>query len=183
MTLCPVSGCTATFESDADLESHIAANLHDVQENKRRTANDIARLHLTELIRATSIDTREHTKFIINTQNTTHVDLAKSEHYEKFSSPGWALRTRKHTNPMSDKVKNFLEKVWLDSQESRSKLNIQQVLQQIRTKRDMNGEKLFQPHEYPTVNQIKYRTRKISKKHGVTAQQELMAEIIELNTE
>jgi hypothetical protein len=32
----------ATFESDANLEVHIAANLHDVQENKRRTENDIA---------------------------------------------------------------------------------------------------------------------------------------------
>jgi hypothetical protein len=84
---------------------------------------------------------------------------------------------------MSDQVKNYLEKLWLDSQESRSKLNIQQMQQQIRTKRDGNGEKLFQPHEYPTLNQIKYRTRKISQKYGVTAQQELMADVIELNTE
>ena len=144
----------AAFESDADLDSHIAANLHDVPQNKRRTANDIARLHLTELIRTASIDTRENIKFIINTQNTTHIDLTKSEHYEKFSSLGWGLRTRKHTNPMSEKVKDYIEKLWLDSQDSRAKLNIQQIQQQIRWKRDGKGEKLFQPEEYPTLNQI-----------------------------
>ena len=183
LTLCPVSGCTASFESEADLESHIAANLQDVQQNKRRTANDIARLHLTELIRTTSIDTREHTKSIISSQNIPHADLTKSEHCEKFSSLGWALRIRKHTNPMSDKIKNYIEKMWLESQESRSKFNVQQIQQRIRSERDAHGEKLFQTHEYPTLNQIKYRTRKISMKYGVTAQQELITDLIELHTE
>ncbi|CAF4225837.1 unnamed protein product [Rotaria magnacalcarata] len=58
LILCPVSDCTASFESNADLESHIAANLHNVPDKQRRTANDIARLHLTELIRTTAIDSQ-----------------------------------------------------------------------------------------------------------------------------
>ena len=49
----------ATFVSNTDLESNIAANLHDVQGNQRRTANDIARLHLTELIQRTHIDAQQ----------------------------------------------------------------------------------------------------------------------------
>lgn len=127
--LCPVSGCTASFKSNIDLESHVAANLHDVQQNKPRTTNDIARLHLTELIRTTSTDTQEHAKSIFHGQNISNVDLTTSAHYEKFSSVGWALRTRKHTNLMSDKVKNFIEKLWLDSQQTRSKLTAQQIQQ------------------------------------------------------
>jgi hypothetical protein len=176
-----VSGCTATFESNTELELHIATNLHQVQQNQPRTANDIARLHLTELIRTTSIDTQEQARSIFHSQETSYVDLTTSGHYERFSSVGWALRTRKHTNPMSDNVKNFIEKLWLDSQQSRSRLTVQQMQQQIRTKRDPNGEKLFQTHEYPTLNQIKYRSRKIAQKHGVTPKVQLLAEIMELN--
>ena len=96
----------------------------------------------------------------------SHVDLTKSGHYESFSSAGWALRTRKHTNPISDKVKNFIEKLWVDSQEARSKLTTEQIQQQIRAKRDSNGVKHFQTNKYPTLNQIKYRFRKLGQKHG-----------------
>jgi hypothetical protein len=52
---------------------------------------------------------------------------------------------------------------------SRSKLTAQQIQQHIRTKRDTNGDKLFQTHEYATLNQIKYRCRKIDQKYGITA--------------
>ena len=113
----------------------------------------------------------------------SQVDLTKSAHYENFSSVGWGQRTRKHTNPMTDNVKNFIEKLWLDSQESHSKLTAQQIQQQIRTKRDQNGEKLFQTHEYPTLSQINYRWRKIAQKHDVTPKHELMSELMEIDTE
>ena len=107
----------AAFESSTDLESHIAANLHDVQRNQRRTSNDIARLHLTELIRTTNIDAQQPATSIFHSQDMSQVDLTKSAHYENFSSVGWGLRTRKHTNPMTDNVRNIIEKLWLDSQE------------------------------------------------------------------
>ncbi|CAF2059693.1 unnamed protein product [Rotaria magnacalcarata] len=183
LILCPVSDCTASFESNADLESHIAANLHNVPDKQRRTANDIARLHLTELIRTTAIDSQQQVTSIFHSQDMLHIDLTKSVHYEKFSSVGWGLRSRKHRNPMSENVKNFMEKLWIDSRKSHSKLTPQQIQQQIRTKRDDNGEKLFQTNEYPTLSQIKYRSRKIAQKHDVTPKQELIAEIMEMNTE
>ena len=87
----------------------------------------------------------------------SQVDLTKPAHYENFSSIGWSLRTRKHTNPMTDNMKNFIEKLWLDSQESHSKLTAQQIQQQIRTKQDQNGEKVFQTHKYPALSRINYR--------------------------
>lgn len=111
------------------------------------------------------------------------MDLTNSVHYEKFSSVGWGLRVRKHTNPMGINVKNFIEKLWIDSQESHLKLTPQQVQQQIRAKRDQNGQKIFQTHEYPTLNQIKYRWRKIAQEHGITPKYELMAELMENNVE
>jgi hypothetical protein len=108
----------------------------------------------------------------------------ESTHYQHFSTPGWALRTRKHTITMSEKTKTFIDELWTNSQKTRSKVTPEQVLQQTRNQRDNNsGNKLFQPSEYPTINQIKYRFRKLGVKHGVTAKQELIAELIEANVE
>ena len=182
-TLCPVSGCTATFESNVDLESHIAANLHNVQQNPHQTANDIARLHLTELIRTTSVETQEQVRSIFHSQDKPFTDITKSTRYEKFSSVGWALRTRKRNNPVTDNVKDYMKKLWLASQQSHSRLTAEQIQQQIRTKRGENGQKLFQTHEYPTLSQIKYRLRQIALQHGVTPRDELIAELTELNIE
>ncbi|CAF4698382.1 unnamed protein product [Rotaria socialis] len=41
--MCPLSGCTSTFESSADLDLHISTNLHKVPPQNPRTSNDIAR--------------------------------------------------------------------------------------------------------------------------------------------
>ena len=100
-----------------------------MQRNQRRIANDIARLHLTELIRTAHTNAQQPATSIFHSQYMSQVDLTKSAHYEHFSSVGWGLRTSKHTNPMTDNVKNFIEKLWLDSQESHSKLTAQQIQQ------------------------------------------------------
>lgn len=178
-----MSRCTATFESNADLESHIAANLHNVPQNPHQTANDIARLHLTELIRKTSVETQEQVRSIFHSQDKPFTDITKSTYCEKFSSVGWALRTRKRSNPVTDNVKDYMKQLWLESQQSHSKLTVERIQQQIRTKRGKNGEKLFQTHEYLTHSQIKYRLRQIALQHGVTPRDELIAELTELNIE
>ena len=134
LILCPVTDCMTSFESNSDLDSHIAANLHYVPDKQRLTANDVASMHLTELIRTTNADSQQQATPIFNSQDISHVDLTKSTHYERFSSAGWGVRTRKHTEPMSENVKNFIEKLWLDSQKSHSKLTPQQIQQQIRIK-------------------------------------------------
>ena len=183
LLFCPVSGCTATFELSTELDSHIAADLHTTAQNEARTANDTARLHLTEILQTTSVNAQEQTMIILQNQYNSSVDLTRSNFYQRFSSVGWALRTRKHNNPMSDKVKKFIENVWLQSQENHSKLTVEQIQQQIRTQRDNNGEKLFRREEYPTVNQVKYRCRKTGEKYGINAKQQLIDELVESNIE
>ena len=69
-------------------ELHIAANLHNIQQNTRRTTNDIVRGHLTEIIRTTNIDTQEQTKVTIQSQNVSHADFSKSAYYKSFTSVG-----------------------------------------------------------------------------------------------
>ena len=134
LSICPVSACTDTFESNTELDAHIAANLHNAQRNTRRATNDIARLHLIELTRKTNIDSQQQTTRILDNQSPFNDELLYSNNYQKFSAIGWELRTRKHSNPISDKIKNFIERLWLDSQEAHSRLRPEEVQQQIRTK-------------------------------------------------
>jgi hypothetical protein len=107
LSLCPVSGCTSTFESNIELNAHIAANQHTIPDEVPRTANDIARIQLTELLRSTS--TRSHTEVeaILQHQDAVIFDVSTSFHHQFFSTCGWALRTRKLGKRMSEKVKNF----------------------------------------------------------------------------
>ena len=84
---------------------------------------------------------------------------------------------------MSDKIKNFIEKLWLDSQEAHSRLRPEEVQQKICTKRNTNGEKMFQIDEYSTLNQIKYQIRKIGSKFGITEKQKLITELMENDLE
>ena len=42
---------------------------------------------------------------------------------------------------------------------------------------------MFQIDDYPTLNQIKYRIRKIGSKFGITKKQELIRELMENNLE
>ena len=134
LLICPVSNCTDTLESNTELDTHIAANIHNVQQSARRTTNDIARLHLIEISRKINVDSQQQATKILHNQSSINVELLNSNNYQKFAVMGWGLRTRKHSNRMSDKVKNFIEKLWLDSQEAHSKLTPEEVQQQIRTK-------------------------------------------------
>ena len=107
--MCPVNSCTSTFECSADLDSHIAANFHDIPAPKPRTSNDIARLHLVETLRTANIQSQQGASTIRTTQNTLGIDMSGSTHYEFVSSPGWALRVRKNNNPLTENIKAFIE--------------------------------------------------------------------------
>ena len=64
-----VSGCTDTIESNTELDAHIEGNLLNVQQNTRRTTNDVARRQPTEIICKTNIDTLQQTTGILDNQD------------------------------------------------------------------------------------------------------------------
>ena len=146
-----------------------------------RTANNIARIQLTELTRSTSTRARGDIEGILQHQDATTYDLSMSFHHQFFSNCGWALRTRKVGKRMGEKVKNFIEEIWFDSIKTNSRITHEKIQQQIRTKRDCDGSKVFQTHEYPTKNQILYQFQKLNRKHDVSMQQQLIVEIIDDN--
>ncbi len=154
MPFCPVSGCTAAFESNVELNAHIAANQHIIPDDVPRIANDIARIQVTELLRSTPTRSSTEVEAILQHQDATTYDVSTSFHHQFFSTCGWALRTRKLGKRMNDKVKNFIEEIWLESIKTNSRITPEKIQRHIRTKRDRDGSKIFQAHEYPTKNQI-----------------------------
>ena len=129
--MCPVNECTSTFESSEDLDVHIAGNLHKISPPNPRTANDIALYHLVDTVRSTNVQSHKDSNTIRKKQSTSRIDMSNSVDYYHFTTLGWALRTRKHTNPMSEKTKKLIEDMWVESQKTRSKLTPESVQQQM----------------------------------------------------
>ena len=71
---------------------------------------------------------------------------------------------------MSKKVKDYIEKKWIESQESKSKVSAGIIQSEIRILRSNTGVKIFDTQEYPTLNQVKYQCRKLIKKYQIHTQ-------------
>ena len=115
LLFCPVPACTTTCKSNIELGIHIAVGLYTLADDETRTTNDIARVHLTEILRSASTRSCSQAEAILQHQNATAYDASVSFHYRFFSTCGWALRTRKLSKPMTEKVKSFIEQLWLNS--------------------------------------------------------------------
>lgn len=179
--LCPVRGCTASFESNVELDSHVASNQHFILKSIPRTANDIARVHLTEILRSTRSQTRAQA--VPRSQDAATCDFSNSFHNNYISICGWALRKRKLGKPMSETVRDFIEQLWLKAHETHSRFSPENIQEELRAKRHPNGKKMFQTQDYPTKNQILYQCRKFQQKYGIDGKQKLIAEIIDQHTE
>ena len=95
MIFCPATNGIVTFETNEELDSHIAANLHAIPEDISRTTSDIARTRLTELLRSASLQLNRETQTILQHQNICDYDVSSSFHYRFVSKCGWALQTRR----------------------------------------------------------------------------------------
>ena len=128
-------------------------------------------MHLVESVPSASTTARYHTTKIYEHQGSQQINLTQSSNYKYFTSAGWALRRRKHNNPMTKKVKDYIEKRLLESQDNKSKVSAEIIQSEIRAVRSKTGIKLFDTQEYLTLNQVKYQCRKLMKKYEVYTQE------------
>ena len=84
LSLCPDSSCTSTFESSVELGAYIPTNLHIVTEDVPRTANDIARIHQTKILRSTLTRSREEADTIHQHHDAIIYDMSVSTHNSFF---------------------------------------------------------------------------------------------------
>ena len=119
-------------------------------------------MRLVESVRSASTTARYQTTKLYEHQGSQQINLTQSSNYKYFTGAGWALRKRRHSNPMIKKAKDYIEKRWLESQENKSKVSVQIIQSEIRTIRSNTGIKLFDTQEYPTLSQVKYQCRQIN---------------------
>ena len=84
----PVNRCTTTFESEENLDAHIAANLHKIPPEDLRISNDIARLYRIETVRSANFKSLHDVKRIKRDPSSLTNIWYGSEHYQYFSSVG-----------------------------------------------------------------------------------------------
>ncbi|CAF1203038.1 unnamed protein product [Didymodactylos carnosus] len=147
------------------------------QMDTKRSLNDTARLRLIDTPKTSLMLSQTKHSAILNQQQETLRDK-NSSHYAQVSASGWALRTRKQTARIKDNVKNFIEQIWLKGKITGRKVTPELVVQRIRTERKFNNDKLFEPSEYITANQVKYQLRKFNKKYEIETQQEFIDELV-----
>ena len=160
------------------LDAHIAANIHSTIEDDHRSFNDIARIQLIESVRSATTSIQHQIAKVFQQQDV-HTELNRSPNYKCFSNPGWVLRQRKRNKPMVQKVKDFIETKWLEFQANRSKVFAEAIHLEIRTLQTSSGSKMFEPQEYPTLNQVKYQCRKLATKYEIHTKQQLIGELVQ----
>ena len=84
----PVNRCITIFESDENIDAHIAANLHKIPPEDLRISNDIARVYRIEMVRSANFKSLHDVKRINRDQSSSTNIRYRSEHYQYFSSVG-----------------------------------------------------------------------------------------------
>ena len=136
-------------------------------------------MHLVESIRSASTTARYQTTKVYEHQESQQINLAQSSNYKYFTNPGWALRKRKHKYSMTKKVKDYIEKRWIGSQDNKSNVSAEIIQSEIRIVPSNTGIKQFDTQEYPTLNQVKYQCHKLMKKYEVYTQEQPIEEMVE----
>jgi hypothetical protein len=159
-----VESCTETFENEDDLLSHIASCQHTIAAPAeiKRTSADITRTQLFEKLQQPHI--------LTSLPSTPHVTTMSDQpthpkNLEYMNNQGWALRTRKPPRRCDPEVKSYIEKV-LDEEIYGHKFTPEEIVKRIKTARDPNGVKLFTPHQYVEVPQVKNQLKKLVPKRN-----------------
>ncbi|CAF1452991.1 unnamed protein product [Rotaria sordida] len=168
-----------------DLNTHVLSNQHETNINsiKKRSTNDAARLHLMASLKTVSVRSKNETTTIIQqqtsaSQTSTISNFSINKFINSINCEGWALRVRKPGHRISQEVKDFIEKIWNDSFQNGIKLKPESIHEKIRRERNDKNEKLFKPEQYVSVAQIKYQIKKLSKKYGVSTEQQLTDDLL-----
>ena len=104
---CPNESCISTFESEEDLDTHIALDQHTTKEGSLRS-KDRAKLILLEKTKDNQTSSMSFSSTLATTTTTTSIP----RHYKVFQKDGWALRLRKPYRRIDENVKAYLKLIF-----------------------------------------------------------------------
>ena len=150
LKFCPIMGCTASFESEAELPRHNLSGSHQTVEI--RSSMDEVKSYYAELIHASSNLHHDVSTGTVRSCSTSEI-VSNCKLLAHFRKPGWALPKRKHTK-FSHKQRKFAYDEFMAGELSGRKTSPEKVIGKMRSAKDKDGNKLFIPAEYFTREQV-----------------------------
>ncbi|CAH1248588.1 Hypp8275 [Branchiostoma lanceolatum] len=144
---CPEPGCVATFHLTNKLEEHMDVGEH-LKELERESAYDKIRKQWAQAVTGIA-----HGPGLASQSlgETSRVDAVGSS---RVVSEGWAIRTAKGGQRMSDKTKTYLTDIFNQGATSGQKADAAQVALDMQHAKGSDGKLLLQPSEWRTAKQI-----------------------------
>ena len=153
-------GCTASFESEAELLQHNLSGSHQTVEIM--SSMDEVKSYCAELIPASSNLHHDVSTETVRSCSTSEI-VSNCKLLAHFRKPGWALPKRKHTK-FSYKQRKFAYDEFMAGELSGIKTSPEKVIGKTRSVRDENGNKLFIPVEYFTQERVISLFRRMASK-------------------
>ncbi|KAL9976835.1 hypothetical protein ACROYT_G014170 [Oculina patagonica] len=144
---CSETGCVLTFKTEAEADAHMDSGKH-VRKLESESLYDSIRKKWAKRVTGVSVPISEQEA------SSAHYDRPSSSTVKDRRTEGWALKTTKKPQRMTDHVKNYLEKKFNTGARSRLKADSVQVSHEIKFLKDDNGHLLFTPEEWRTAPQI-----------------------------
>ena len=152
---CPVTGCISTFSSEIELLEHVANEEHKSAE--AASGMDRVRHAHSELILASSNLHQSVSTGDANTLAAEYV-LSRCKLLSCFSEMGWAIPRRKVAQS-GFKQKRFVYDQFVTGEETGKKTSAEKAVAKMRLLRDENGEKVFKPKDYLTIDQVTFHVQ------------------------
>ena len=142
--MCTEYGCIATFTSFKEIEDHILIGLHQM-ETRRQTSYDHVRQEWAKYCNDIVLEEKK----IMSWDQSDSSDLSAPS-----LSQGWALKTIKGRPRFSKSVKDFLRAKFEEGEHGGRKVTPQEVSLEMKTLRDVNGERIFTGRDCLSTAQI-----------------------------
>lgn len=142
---CPEEGCTKTFVKYSAMERHCEYGTHS-RALEKLTLQDKAKISYAEHLQ----EIKSNAPPSLNPRASTIKQSVRTNSLKM----GWALKSNPKKSRFSEKQKSFLEKKFLQGEQSGSKSNPEEVASEMRKVRGDDDKCLFSIDEFLSVQQI-----------------------------
>ncbi|PAV80983.1 hypothetical protein WR25_04779 isoform B [Diploscapter pachys] len=148
---CPIPGCRATFLRQYPRDQHVLAGKHNFAPDQETMLDYAANLYVDEL-EGGDLGNNPLPELDNAIRDSITVDPQEAA---KTQEPiGFAVKKQKTNKPFPEKVRKYLTERFIQGIVKKQKDDPKVVAKEMKTQKDQNGNKIFEPSEYLTWQQI-----------------------------
>ncbi|XP_076107223.1 uncharacterized protein LOC143075622 isoform X2 [Mytilus galloprovincialis] len=139
---CPDMSCSKVYTKLCYLENHLCLGNHVYNSKKENQFDSIKKAWASQCVAVE----REHKVLVRATAPSTVL---------VFNNEGWALKTSKSVKRFSTKVKDYISSIHQYFNATGKRPNFEDIAEELKTKRDDDGNKVFKQEEWLSPSQIR----------------------------